>query len=373
MPGRDPYEVLGVSRSATSEEIRAAYRKLARKYHPDVNRTDPDAESKFKEIGEAYAILSDDEKRARFDRFGTTDDQGFSGGGGQYAGGDFGDLFDMFFGNMGGGGQPRARSMARDGIDVQTSVKLSYLDLLNGAKKSVDVDLHVPCTSCNGKGGEGGTMPEVCASCKGTGAVSRIQQTFIGQVRTQMNCPTCQGGGYTLKNPCKACRGVGVVTGKVTREFEVPPGVDHGARLHLSGEGGSGVHGGRPGDLYVRLLVEDDPRFEREGTTLYGRVDISFVQAVVGADVTFENIDGDVKFKVPAGTAPGTQLTQRGAGLPPLHGGRRGDLVVTVNIDVPKSLNEAQLKALKEFAAASGETWPEGSSGFLGGIFGKKK
>jgi molecular chaperone DnaJ len=368
MPQRDPYEVLGVSRSASAEEIRVAYRKLARKFHPDVNRDKPEAEAQFKEIGQAYEILSDSDKRARFDQFGSVDEQIAGGYGG---GADFSDLFDMFFG---GSPQGRRRSMARDGHDVQAEVELTLLDVLTGLDTQVSVKRDAKCDACAGTGGEGGAPPTVCEHCHGTGAVSQIRNTFIGQVRTQTTCPVCNGQGLILKSRCSKCGGRGVRPETANIPVKIPPGVEDGARMQLTGFGGEGVLGGQPGDLYVRLNVVEDERFERHGTTLYAPLEISFVQATMGDEVKLDGVDAPVAVDVPSGIQPGTQLTVRGAGLPPLHGGKRGDMIVQVQVRVPEKLNDSQIKALRDFAEASGESIPEGSGkGLLGGLFGKKK
>lgn len=374
MSQRDPYEVLGVSRDASGDEIRAAYRRLARKFHPDVNRTDPDAETKFKEIGQAYEILSDDEKRARFDRFGTVDGPSGPGGpDGGFMAADFSDLFDMFFG---GGAAPggRRRTMARDGDDLQADVSLTLGDVLNGVQREIQVNRPVRCDACNGSGGEGGAQPTSCDNCRGAGAVHQVRNTFIGQVRTSVTCPVCQGAGVQIKNPCSKCRGAGLKMETVAVQLNIPAGVEDGARMHLPGHGGEGVLGGRPGDLYVRLNVADDPRFERHGTTLFTVYEASFAQVSLGDEVEIAGIDGVLNLEIPPGTAPGTQLGIRNAGLPPLHGGRRGDVVVQIGVRVPTKLNEDQARLLRDFAEASGEAIPKGpKGGFLGGLFGKKK
>lgn len=368
MAQRDPYEVLGVSRGASSEEIRGAYRKLARKFHPDVNKSDPEAETKFKEIGFAYEILSDDEKRARYDQYGNVDESMM--GGSAYTA-DFGDLFEMFFGST---TQSRRRSMARDGHDVQAAVDLTLLDVLNGLDTEVTVRRDAKCESCKGTGGEGGAPPATCEHCKGAGAVSQIRNTFIGQVRTQTTCPICHGEGMVIKKRCPDCSGRGLRPETANIPIKIPPGVEDGARMQMTGFGGEGVMGGRPGDLYVLLNVVDDSRFERHGTTLFAPLDISFVQATMGDEVSIEGVDAAVKVEIPSGTQPGTQLGIKGAGLPPLHGGKRGDMVVQVQVTVPEKLSPAQLEALRAFAEASGEKLPEASGkGLLGGIFGKKK
>ncbi len=371
MPPSDPYEVLGVARSATTEEIRIAYRKLARKYHPDVNKDDADAETRFKEIGYAYEILSDEEKRARFDQYGHAE-EAVAGGAGYAGAADFSDIFDMFFGGAPQGG--RRRSMARDGHDVQAELKLTLLDVLNGIDTEVTVKRDAKCDACNGTGGEGGAPPTACEHCRGAGVVSQIRSTFIGQVRTQATCPICHGEGMITKSRCSKCGGRGVRQETANIPVKVPPGVEDGARMQMSGLGGEGVMGGHPGDLYVRLNVAEDDRFERHGTTLYAPLDISFVQAAMGDELRLEGVEAQVTVDVPAGTQPGTQISVKGAGLPPLHGGKRGDMIAQVQVVVPEKLSEAQLTALRAFAEASGETAPEGSSrGLLGGLFGKKK
>lgn len=369
MSQRDPYEVLGVSRTATGEEIRAAYRKLARKFHPDVNRSDPSAEDKFKEIGQAYEILSDDEKRSRFDQFGTTDPQ--MAGGGDFMGSDFGDIFEMFF----GAGQQtgRRRSMARDGIDVQSEIELTLQDVLTGVKRELQIERHEVCDACGGFGSENGKPPETCPTCRGAGIVGQVRNTFIGQVRTQTTCPTCQGGGVVIKAPCKSCNGRAVKMSKVTIPVEVPAGVEDGARLQMSGHGGAGIMGGRRGDLYVRLNVAEMEPFERHGTTLFQEAEISFSQAALGDTITVPGVEAGLELEIPAGTQPGENLTIKQAGLPPLHGGKRGEMIVRVQVRVPEKLNAAQEQALKAFAEASGEQVPKGNGGILGGLFGKKK
>ena len=370
MPKRDPYEVLGLSREAAADEIKSAYRRLARRYHPDVNPDDPSAEEKFKEVGEAYSILSDPDRRARFDRFGTTDEQPsdpFFGGGG----GNFTDLFDIFFG---GGGQGRSRGSARHGEDLRYDMQVSLLDVLNGTQREITFERMAECPQCGGLGTEGGAPRDTCQTCKGQGVVGAVRNTFIGQVRTTTTCPTCQGEGSLIKDPCKNCKGKGLLpeTAKVT--INVPPGFEDGATMHVPGQGNDGVGGGRPGDLYVVLDLESDKRFERQGQTLYTRMSLSFAQAALGDSVEIEGLDGPVSVHIPGGTQPGTQIAIKGAGLPPLHGGRRGALIVLCSVQVPKKLNEAQVKLIRELAEVGGERVPRGEEkGLLGGLFGKKK
>jgi molecular chaperone DnaJ len=372
MPKRDPYEVLGVSREASAEEIKAAYRRLARRHHPDVNPDDPSAEEKFKEVGAAYSVLSDPDRRARFDRFGTADDQPqdpFFGGGG----GSFNDLFDIFFGAAGGGG--RQRGSARNGDDLRYDMQVTMLDVLNGTHREITFDRLAECELCGGQGTEGGRPRETCGTCKGQGVVGAVRNTFIGQVRTTTTCPTCQGEGTLISDPCKKCRGKGVLPESAKVTINVPPGFEDGATIHVPGQGNDGVAGGRPGDLYVVLDIEADKRFERQGQTLYTRLDLTFAQAALGDSFEIDGLDAPATINIPGGTQPGTRIPVKGAGLPPLHGGRRGDLIVMCSVSVPKKVSEAQAKLIRELAEVSGERVPTGDDrgGLLGGLFGKRK
>ncbi len=376
MAVRDPYEVLGVGRNATADDIKSAFRKLARKYHPDVNPGNAEAEEKFKEVQQAYEILSDQEKRSRFDQYGVTDDQQMGGGGGDFFGGQgagFGDLFDMFFGQGGSQGQGRRVRTGRDGEDVQVALEISLLEVLTGIEKPLKYRKSTRCDSCNGTGVEGGGKPDVCTGCQGQGQVSRLQNTFIGQIRTMTTCPTCQGQGITIKNPCKSCRGRGTTIEEKETSIKVPVGVETGATIRYSGQGGDPVGQGRPGDLYVVVQVDDDARFEREGTELFTATDISFTQACLGDELELEGLAETIKLKVPAGTQPGTTFRQRGMGVPRLHGGARGDLHIQVNVSVPKKISPAQEKLLREFAELAGESSPKGEDGGIFGSFFKKK
>lgn len=373
MSQRDPYEVLGVSRGAAADEIKSAYRRLARRYHPDVNPGDKDAEEHFKEIGAAYAVLSDPDRRARFDQYGSLDDQPqdpfFGGGGGM---GNFTDLFDMFFGGA-GGPQQRRRGFARDGEDIQASVSLTLKEVLSGLQREIIVSRMEECDKCGGTGSEGGAQPESCPTCKGQGVVGQIRNTFIGQVRTSTTCPTCSGAGAVIKNPCTKCKGRGVLPTEAKVMLNVPPGVESGQTMHVPGQGSDGVAGGRPGDLYVSIFVEDDKRFERQGPNLFTTLELSFAQAALGDQIEIQGVDEMVPVEIPAGTQPGTRITARGVGVPPLHGGRRGDLIVTATVKVPTKVSEAQSKLIRELAEVSGERVPEGQKGILGNLFGKKK
>lgn len=370
---RDLYEVLGVPKNATADDIKSAYRKLARQHHPDVNPNDPSAEDRFKEIGAAYEVLRDPDKRAAYDRYGTTDgapqDPFF---GGQGAG--FGDIFDMFFGNAAGGAQ-RRRSATQPGDDLETRVEISLLEVIQGAERELTYQRYGNCDSCKGSGAEGGAQPATCTTCNGQGFVVRVQNTFLGQVRTQAPCGTCQGTGQIIQNPCKTCRGKRQVAKSVSVTVKIPPGVETGATIQLTGQGHEGLGGGRPGDLYVGIVVDEGADFEREGLHLHGSLTLSFVKASLGDRIEVTGVDGNYDLDVPAGSQPGDVLVVRGAGLPPLHGGRRGDLFFHLTVAVPKKLNDAQRQAIADFAEASGEDLPEGAKGggLLGNLFKKKK
>jgi molecular chaperone DnaJ len=368
MPSRDPYEVLGVSRSASAEEIKSAYRRLARRYHPDVNPNDPGAEDHFKEVGEAYSILSDAEKKERFDRFGTAD--GPSTQGGDFFGG-FSDLFDVFFGASQGGGR---RSRGRDGSDIRADLELTLVDVLNGTQRDIEMERLAECDECHGSGVEGGKPPETCPTCRGQGVVAAVRNTFLGQVRTQSTCPTCQGAGVVIKDPCHVCKGNGVVPKLETVHLTVPAGFDDGATMHLPGQGNDGSGGGRPGDLYVVLHVQADTRFERRGQTLFTLLELTFAQAALGDQLEIDGIEGPVPVSVSAGAQPGTRIQVKSAGLPPLHGGRRGDLVVQTTVKIPEKLSDAEVKLIRELAELRGEKIPHGEDrGGILGLFGKKR
>lgn len=371
---KDPYEVLGVGRQATPEEIKSAFRKLARKYHPDVNPGNAEAEEKFKEVQQAYEILSDSEKRARYDQYGVTDDQQMPPGGDFFGGGGagFGDLFEMFFGQATGQSTGRRARSGRDGEDVRADLSVTLKEVLIGVEKKIRYRKSVVCGACTGTGVEGGGRPETCPTCQGTGQVAKVQSTFIGQIRTMTTCPTCRGEGVLIKNPCKACKGRGTTQDEREITAKIPPGIESGVNIRFGGQGGDGVGGGRNGDLYLFVTVEDDRRFEREGTELFTAAEVSFAQAVLGDELQLEGIDGEMTLKIPAGTQPGTVLRMRGHGLPRLHGGARGDLHVEVRVKVPTKITPAQEKLLREFSELSGDQDPKGDGGFLGGIFKRK-
>jgi len=353
MSKRDYYEVLGVDRNATPEEIKKAYRKLARQYHPDVNKS-PDAEEKFKEVKEAYDVLSDPEKRARYDQFGHADPNaggfgGFGGFGGGDVGGGFGgfeDIFDMFF-----GGRRTNPNAPRRGADVEMTMTLEFEEAVFGAEKTIEVPREERCDTCHGSGAKPGTNPQTCPACRGTGQEETVQNTPFGRFINRRTCSRCYGRGVIIQNPCPTCRGTGRM--RVTRKIQVniPAGVEDGSQLRMAGEGESGVNGGPPRDLYILLRVKPHPFFSRDGYDLYCEVPISFVQAALGDEIEVPTLTGKVKLKIPPGTQSETYFRLRGKGVPRLRGHGQGDQHVKVVVVVPKRLTERQKQLLWEFAA----------------------
>ncbi len=364
----DPYAVLGVQRNASQDDIRAAYRQLARQYHPDVNPDNPEAEEKFKEVSQAYAVLSDEDKRAKFDRTGSVED---AVGADHFQNVDFSDLFEAFMGGFGG---QRQRAAGRHGEDLRADVTLDLLEVFEETEKPIKYKKMARCTRCEGGGAEPGTKPETCAQCKGQGVIGRIQQTFIGSIRTSVTCNACGGEGRTIRNPCTQCKGRCLETVQSELEVKVPAGIEDGMTLRLSGRGSDGLGAGSPGDLYVVVHVKPDHRFERNGTELYSKVELTYPQVVLGDRVQIDGLTGSLDLNVPAGTQPGHEFRFRGEGLPRVHGGSRGSLVVRAIVTVPKKLSEAEAALLREYAEASGGPVPVGDEGgLLSGIFSKKK
>jgi molecular chaperone DnaJ len=349
---RDYYEVLGVSRTASVDEIKKAYRKLAVKYHPDKNPGDAEAEEKFKEAAEAYGVLSDEEKRASYDRFGH---QGMSGMGGfdpnQFA--DFGDILgDLFgFGDFFGGRGRRGNRPAR-GNDLRYDLQLDFMDAVFGKEVSLNVPRVVSCTTCSGSGAKPGTQPVTCTGCGGRGQI-RYSQGFFAVART---CPQCSGSGKMIKDPCTTCSGAGRVREEKKITVNVPAGVDDGSRLRVAGEGEAGFGGGPPGDLYVFLSVREHERFTRREYDIHSEQAVSYTQAALGAEVATATIDGEESLKVPAGTQPTQVFRLRGKGVPYIDGSGRGDHYVHVAVRIPTSLSEEQRELLEQLAALEGET-----------------
>jgi molecular chaperone DnaJ len=351
---RDYYEVLGVGKDASPDEIKKAYRKLARQYHPDVNKA-PDAEEKFKEVKEAYDVLSDPQRKAQYDRFGHQDpNQGFGGGFGGFESsgmGGFGDIFDMFFG---GGGSRRNPNAPRKGADLQFSLQVDFLEAVFGKEADVEVPKEAECDICHGSGAKPGSGVESCKSCNGTGQQEVVANTPFGRIVNRRVCPTCEGKGKVIKEKCASCRGTGRVKVRRKIHLNIPAGVDDGAQLRIAGEGEPGINGGPAGDLYVILRVRSHEFFEREGNDIYCEVPITFAQAALGDEIEVPTVDGRVKLKIPAGTQTETFFRLRGKGVPYLRGSGRGDQHVKVRVVTPTKLTERQKELLREFAGISG-------------------
>ena len=366
---RDYYEVLGVSKGATDDEIKKSYRKLAKQYHPDLNPGDKAAEARFKEVNEAYEILSDKAKRARYDQFGHAGvDPNFNPGGG-FGGGfggftdmgdiDLGDLFGSFFGGGFGGGGSSRRNGPQRGETIRTGVAISFEEAAFGCEKEVTVSRTEQCDVCHGTGCAPGTTAEVCPDCHGSGTV-RIQRGGGGfSFATTTTCPKCRGAGKIIHQPCKTCNGAGSVRRQKKLAVTIPAGIDNGQAVSLRGQGGAGKNGGPAGDLLIAVTVRPHPTFRREGTSVYMDQPVSFVQAALGAELEIPTIDGTVKYTMPEGTQSGTTFRLRGKGIPGLNGRGRGDQYVTVKVQVPTGLSRAQKDALKAFGTTMGETAPE--------------
>ncbi|MBQ5673092.1 MAG: molecular chaperone DnaJ [Phascolarctobacterium sp.] len=363
MSKRDYYEVLGVSKTATQDELKKAYRKLARKYHPDLNKDNEEAAEKFKECNEAYSVLSDDQKRAQYDQFGHAafENGGMGGGGGFGGAGGFGgfggsgmeDIFDMFFGGQGGRGGSRAKSGPQRGADLRFDLEITFEEAAFGLEKEINLYRDETCDHCHGEGAEPGSKVESCPECNGTGYVRFTQNTMFGQMVNERPCSRCKGEGKIISEPCKECRGKGTVKRNKKLKVKIPAGVDNGSRLRVSGEGEAGAKGGPNGDLYVYLYVKPHKFFERDGTTVLCEVPINIVQATLGADIKVPTLDGQVTMKVPEGTQPGKVLRLKGKGIPSLRGGSRGDQLVRIKVVVPTKLSDKQKDALRKFADIS--------------------
>jgi molecular chaperone DnaJ len=344
---RDYYEVLGVDKNATVDEVRKAYRKLARQYHPDVNQDDHEAEEKFKEINEAQEVLCDLDRKAHYDRFGH---QAPGGMGGDTAGG-FGDLFNMFFNQGGGFGTDQRQDSGRDGKDLRIDLEITLDEAAVGVEKTVHISRQEQCDACRGSGSRPGTSPQRCTACNGVGQVRHVQSTILGSFATVTPCVRCRGEGSTITSPCEKCHGNGRL--KQTREktLKVPAGVDDGMHLQMSGEGDAGMRGGRPGDLYASIHVREHPIFKRRGPDLYCELKISYVQLVLGATLKVPTLFGQETLEIPAGTQAGANFRMRGKGMPDVNGRRGpGDLNVVATIKIPTKLTDEQKLSLRAYA-----------------------
>lgn len=348
---RDYYEVLGLSRNSSDEEIRKAYRKLARKYHPDVNK-EPDAEEKFKEVKDAYEVLSDPQKKAHYDQFGHTDPSGGFNGGTGFTGQDFGfgDIFDMFF----GGGRRHNPNAPRQGADLEYRLQIEFKDAVYGKNVDVVIPRTETCDACHGNGAKTGSKPEVCALCQGSGQAEVVQNTPFGRIVNRRVCHSCNGTGKYIREKCSNCSGSGSIKKKKKINVKIPAGIHEGAQLRVSGEGEPGINGGPPGDLYITIMVKPHDYFKREGDDLTCELPISFGQAALGDEVVVPTLTGRAKLRIPAGTQTGTEFRMQGKGVPRLRGHGEGDLRVKVRVVVPTKLNEEQKQALREFNRVCG-------------------
>lgn len=369
MAKRDYYETLGISKGASADEIKKAYRQKAKELHPDRNSDNPKAEAQFKEAGEAYEVLKDADKKAAYDRYGHAAFEGGMGGGGRSGGmggqGDFGsafsDIFDDLFGNMGGAARGGGRPRAARGNDLRYNLRVTLEEAYSGLQKTITVPTSVSCSSCNGTGAEGGSEPQTCPTCSGMGKV-RAQQGFFTVERT---CPTCNGMGQTIKNPCTSCHGAGRVEKEKSLSVSIPAGVETGTRIRLAAEGEAGMRGGPTGDLYIFIEVRDHDLFERESTNLFCRVPVSMATAALGGDIEVPTIDGGrSRVKIPAGSQSGRQMRLRAKGMPSLRGGAHGDMFIEMAVETPVNLTAKQKELLREFEDLASDNNPQSSSFF---------
>lgn len=347
MSKRDYYEVLGVDKGASDQDIKKAYRRMAMKFHPDRNPGDKAAEESFKEVNEAFEVLSDSQKKAAYDQYGhagVDPSMGGMGGAGGFAGGNFGDIFGDVFGDIFGAGGGRSRSSVQRGADLRYQLELSLEEAVRGVSKKIRIPTLVSCTNCDGTGAKKGTHPITCTTCGGVGQV-RMQQGFFAM---QQTCPDCRGTGKVIKDPCEVCRGEGRVQEYKTLSVKIPPGVDSGDRIRLAGEGEAGVNGGPSGDLYVQIGVAEHQIFQREGKDLFCEVPITFVDAALGGELEVPTLEGRVKLKIPPETQTGKLFRLRGKGVVPVRGGSAGDLMCRVVVETPVKLTERQRELLKE-------------------------
>ena len=357
---RDYYEVLGVTKGASDDEIKKAYKKMARKHHPDLNPDNKEAEEKFKEVNEAYEVLSDPNKKARYDQYGHAGvDPNFGAGAGfdgNFDFGDLGDIFGSFFGGgFGGGGRRSNPNAPQRGESIRLSLTISFEEAAFGCEKEVSVDRMEQCGTCGGNGCAAGTTPEICPDCHGTGQVQVRRQTPMGVFATSSPCGRCGGKGKIIHQPCSDCRGSGSVRKRKTIKASIPAGIDNGQTISIRGQGHAGKNGGPAGDLLITITVRPHELFRREGTSVLCEAPITFAQAVLGAELEIPTIDGKVKYDLPEGTQSGTTFRLKGKGIPSINGRGRGDQYVTVYIETPRNLNKEQKEALKKFAEAVGD------------------
>ncbi|TLS39350.1 molecular chaperone DnaJ [Pseudalkalibacillus caeni] len=361
MSKRDYYEVLGVSKDASEAEIKKAYRRLAKQYHPDINK-EADADEKFKEVKEAYEVLSDSQKKAHYDQFGHTDpNQGFGGAGGADFGG-FGDIFDMFFGGGGGRRNPNA---PRQGADLQYTMNIDFEEAAFGKETDIYIPKEEECNTCEGTGAKPGTTPETCSHCGGSGQMNVEQNTPFGRIVNRRVCHYCEGTGKIIKEKCKTCHGKGTVKIRKKIHVKIPAGIDDGQQIRLAGKGEPGVNGGPPGDLFVVFYVNKHEFYERRGDDIYVKMPITFAQAALGDEIEVPTLHGKVKLKVPAGTQSGTNFRLRDKGVQNVRGYGQGDQHVKIQVVTPKKLTERQKELLREFSEISGDMPDEQHDNFF--------
>ncbi len=360
---RDYYEVLGVPKDADDAALKKAYRVLAKKYHPDTNQGNADAEAKFKEASEAYAVLSDPEKRRQYDQFGHAAFENGAGGAGGFGGFDFsgadmGDIFGDIFGDLFGGGRSRGRAGNEPmrGANLRTSIRITFEEALFGCEREIELTTKDECKDCHGTGAKPGTKPETCPKCNGKGQVVYTQQSMFGMVRNVQTCPECGGTGKIIKEKCPTCRGTGNTSSKKRIAVSIPAGIDNGQSVRIRGKGELGVNGGERGDLLVEVVVSNHPIFKRQDTSIYSTVPISFAQAALGGEIKIKTVDGEVLYNVSPGTQTDTKIRLKGKGVPYLRNKNvRGDHYVTLVVKVPEKLTKEQKEALQKFQEAMGE------------------
>ena len=352
MAQRDYYEILNIGRNANNEDIKNSFRNLARKYHPDVSK-EPDAEEKFKEINEAYAVLSDGEKRAAYDRYGHAGVNGM-GGMPDFTTVDFSDIFEEFFGFGGMGGGSRRKNAPRRGADLSYSVTLEFEEAVFGVDKEVDITRDENCTACHGSGAEPGTSPSTCSNCGGRGEVRQVRQTFLGSMVQVAACPTCQGKGTIIQSPCKICHGMGLERKTTKKLIHIPAGVDNGTQIRLAGEGQPGVNGGPVGNLYIEIRVKPHKFFRRRQNDIQIDLNINIAQATLGAEIEVPTLDGNEKLVIPSGTQPGRIFKLKGKGVPHIRSSSRGDQLVIVGVEIPSQVNAEQRILFEKLAETLG-------------------
>ncbi|MBV8723085.1 MAG: molecular chaperone DnaJ [Candidatus Eremiobacteraeota bacterium] len=354
MPTKDYYDILGVARDASGDDIKQAYRALARRHHPDVSHDKSDAEHRFKEINEAYEVLSDPNKRAQYDRFGTVGNGAMPGGDFGFGPGTFGDIFDMFFGNVRTTAQARTAGPQR-GSDLRYDLEIALEEAFSGTTKEITFNHLAQCDVCRGSGARPGTLARACDRCSGSGIMRSVRHTPLGQIVTQATCSRCGGEGHVIEHPCDACAGRGRREIERRLTVKVPAGVDDGSRIRIAGNGEAGIRGGAAGDLYVYLSIAAHPLFKRDGLDTYVDIPVSFPQATLGVMIDIPSLEGPLPLTIPAGTQTGTTLRLRGRGMPSVRVAQRGDHHVTVHVQVPNKLNKRQRDLLEEYARAGGD------------------